>query len=332
MKHTLGAAATAFLMLPQAAYAQPIQWTDFPPQQSLLVFDAPGLSNTPTRAVEGHQTSGRKSNVRRFGYIFSTSFAPGAFAQIYVWSINAELTSFSDAPAYDSLITSFYQEFKGRTVEWGDAAALTANTPIGPTKYRRFTVSGRSCLAFGGVYGGAPSVAFSSGSYGKGSEQIFGYYCAPRNHRLSEQDSQLVLSRLGFGTLGKPTGNAPKGFETSPPQVPTPAATATAATKGVLQERQLVVLWEGYTGGITGTVLLDPAAATSRLEIRIASEGLTCIGISSSNKSGEGDWTVQCPNGVAANGKFRALGRDRGSIGEGIDNNGAKVSFVMAGR
>lgn len=340
MIRIVGAAAFAVLAVPQFTLAQTIQWTDFPPSQSLFSFDAPGLPLQPTRAVEGHKTGGGSSNVRRFGYVFNAANTPGAFAQAYVWSINAELTSFTEAPAYDALICSFYQEFKGRSVEWVDAGGQTAATPIGATAYRRFQVSGRSCLAFGGVYGGAPSVPFTGGSYGKGSEQIFGYYCSPRGHRLSEADSQLVLSRLGFSPLGKPGGAAPKSFEAAPPSESKPAVAASppaappsaASPPAGLQERQLIVLWEGHAGAITGTVLLNPAASTSRLEIRLPAEGQTCLGLSSVGKSGDGDWTVQCPGGLSAAGKFKALGADRGSMGEGVDNKGAKVSFVMAGR
>ncbi len=211
MKTTLLAVA-AMLMASGTATAQ-MQWTDFPPSQSRLKFDPPGLSAQPTRAFEGINTSATKRNVRNFGYMFNKSGGDAAYAHIYLFSVAADATYFTSAPNFDGLLQGFYAEFKNQTVSWVDAQKLTAPSPIGATEYRRFTVSGRSCFAFGGLYGASSSLPFNSAVSGtSGTEQLMGYYCAAKGHTLSDADAKLALSRLSVDGLGKAQGPGPHRF------------------------------------------------------------------------------------------------------------------------
>ncbi|MCW0233646.1 MAG: hypothetical protein OJJ21_08620 [Ferrovibrio sp.] len=184
-----------------------MQWTDFPPSQSRLNFDPPGLSAQPSRAFEGVNTASTKRNVRHFGYMFNKIGGDAAFAHIYVFSIAAEATYFTDAPNFDGLLPAFYVEFKGQTVTWTDPQRLKAPSPVGLTEYRRFSALGKSCFAFGGLYGSASSLPFNSAAAStSGTDQIMGYYCAAKGYTLSDADARLALSRLSFDGLGKAQG------------------------------------------------------------------------------------------------------------------------------
>lgn len=212
MKIRLVMMATAALLMAGPAVAQ-MQWTDFPPSQSRLQFDPPGLSAQPTRAFEGINIASTKRNLRNFGYMFNKVGGETAFAHIYLFSIAADATYFTAAPDFDGQLQNFYQEFKSQTVRWLDPARLQAPSPIGLTSYRRFSVLGKSCLAFGGLYGAASSLPFNSAvSSTSGTEQLMGYYCAARGHSLSDADAALVLSRLSVAGLGKAQGPGPHRF------------------------------------------------------------------------------------------------------------------------
>lgn len=195
-----------------SAMAQ-MQWTDFPPSQSRLRFDPPGLSAQPTRAFEGINLASTKRNVRNFGYMFNTSGSDAAFAHIYLFSVSADATYFTDAPNFDGRLQSFYVEFKNQTISWVDPQKLKAPSPIGATDFRRFMASGRSCFSFGGLYGASSSLPFNSAASGvSGTEQLMGYYCAPKGHTLSEDDVRLALSRLSVDGLGKAQGPGVQRF------------------------------------------------------------------------------------------------------------------------
>lgn len=211
MKKSLMMAAVA-LMTACPAMAQ-MQWTDFPPSQSRLKFDPPGLSAQPTRAFEGINIASTQRNVRNFGYMFNKVGGETAFAHIYLFSISADATYFTGAPDFDGQLQNFYQEFKSQTVRWLDLARLRAPSPIGLTGYRRFSALGKSYVTFGGLYGAASALPFNSEVSGtSGTEQLMGYYCAARGHSWSEADATLVLSRLSVDGLGKAQGPGPHRF------------------------------------------------------------------------------------------------------------------------
>lgn len=217
MKTRLMMVAAAVLLIAGAAMAQ-MQWTDFPPSQSRVQFDPPGLSAQPTRAFEGINISSTRRNVRNFGYMFNKIGGETAFAHIYLFSVSADATYFTGAPDFDGLLQNFYQEFKSQTVSWHDPARLQAPSPIGLTSYRRFSALGKSCVTFGGLYGAASALPFNSAASGSsGTEQLMGYYCAARGHRLSEADATLVLSRLSVDGLGKAKGPGPHRFAEAGP-------------------------------------------------------------------------------------------------------------------
>jgi hypothetical protein len=316
--------------LPGVAAAQGnVQWNDFPPAQSRLSFDAPGLSGQPNKAQEGIWIGEGKNNVRRFAYFFSPSVKDGSYAIVIVFSVNADATYFVEAPAFDSLITTFFADFRDKSVTWDDAAKQTVMTPIGATGYRRFTGKGRSCVSFGGLYGQSSALPFAHGvSMTSGSEQIFGFYCVAKGHRLSVGHIELVLSRLGFDGLGKPQQPAPSNFAAVNQAQP---ATADASqTEGEVR-RAVALVWEGHPGPIDASLIFDPKAAVSRLNVILPGEAKPCTGIAQMTKDYAGTWSVQCPSGAHAGGSFRGLGRGKGSMGEGQDNKGAKIAFTVAG-
>lgn len=199
-----GLLAGLLLLVGAGTATAQMQWTDFPPSQSRLKFDPPGLSAQPTRAFEGINIASPKRNVRNFGYAFNKTGGDAAFAQVYLFSIAAEMTYFTDAPNFDGVLQTFYQEFKDQTVSWVDQQRVKAPSPLGVTEYRRFSGLGKSCVAFGGLYGRSSTAGFNSAaSSTSGTEQLMGYYCAAKGHTLSSGDAQLTLSRLSVDGLGR---------------------------------------------------------------------------------------------------------------------------------
>lgn len=219
-----GLISAAILLSIACTAAAQMQWNDFPASQSLLRFDPPGLSAVPTRAFEGINTAATKRNTRSFGYMFNKIGGDQAFAHIYVWSIAADATYFTEAPNFDGVLTTFYAEFKGQTANWVDAQRMKSPTPIGTTGYRRFGVLGKSCFAFGGLYGKSSGLPFSAAASAvSGTEQIMGYYCAAKGYVLSEANVREALSRLSFDGLGKAQGSGVHRF-TDPPETAAPPA------------------------------------------------------------------------------------------------------------
>ncbi|WP_341704364.1 hypothetical protein [Ferrovibrio sp.] len=316
------------LLLPAAALAQgTVQWVDFPPAQSRLSFDAPGLSGRPGKAQEGMWVGSGKNNVRRFAYLYPSGGGGRAFATVVVFSINAETTFFNAIPDFDTLVPTLYTEFQNKPLVWDDAGRQAGTSPLGATGYRRFTALGRSCVSFGGLYGGIRGSGYENGSTQVGSDQILGYYCAADGHRLSAEDAALVLSRLGFEGLGKPQGPAPSGFAAS---AAAPVANDAPLASAEMR-RQVALVWEGHPGPINASLTFDPKAATARLSVTLPGEDKDCTGIAHTAKDNTGTWSVQCPSGAYAGGTFRGLGRGKGSMGEGRDNKGAKIAFTVAG-
>lgn len=324
------------------------QWNDFPPERSRLTFDAPGLNSRPTKAQEGIVLGG-KTNVRHFAYYYAAK-GNSSYAVVMVHTINADGTYFTAWPDFDADLPHRYGDFKNKLVTWDDAEAQRADAPVGPTKYRRLMAGGRSCLVFGGLYGAAATAPFAAGYMASGSVVMHGFYCAPSDYRLSPADALLVLSRLGFEDLAKPQGPRPPAFsgsdeaapaETAPaiakadvppaPQ-PSPAVVPAAESPGAGEVRRAVALvWEGHAGPIEASMVFNPHAATARLTVFLPGEARACIGIAHTAKDNTGEWSVQCPSGAHAGGRFRFLGQKQGSMGEGRDNTGAKVAFTVAG-
>lgn len=210
MKRLLLVALAVLAASTGVAQAQ-MQWTDFPPAQSRLSFDAPGLPGRPDRAFEGVDPTKRKV-ARYFGYQFSTIGGTNAFAHVYIFSIAADQMYFTQVPDFDGLLPTLYPEFVQKTVAWTDGKRLQGATPIGGLYYRRFTALGHSCVSFGGLTGVAASSPLIGDIASNGTEQILGYYCAVAGHTVSDADARLVLTRLSFEGLGKASGPAPKAF------------------------------------------------------------------------------------------------------------------------
>lgn len=362
---TAGWLWVAGIVLAVGASAQAAtQWNDFPPKQSRLTFDAPGLRSLPSRAQEGIVLGG-KTNVRHFFYGYAAAGNGGSYAGVLVHTINADGTYFTAWPDFDTNLPGKYGDFKNKVVTWDDAVAQRADAPVGPTKYRRLTAGGRSCLAFGGLYGAAATAPFAAGFMASGSVLISGYYCAPQDYRLSAADAALVLSRLSFEDLAKAQGPQPPAFAgsgeapapspSSPPSsspasspTPSPPATAAADEKPAVPQtaapaavpaaappgqvrRAVALIWEGHEGPVDASMVFNPHAATARLTVFLPGEPRACIGIAHTAKDNTGEWSVQCPSGAYAGGRFRFLGQKQGSMGEGRDNKGAKVAFTVAG-
>jgi hypothetical protein len=327
--------AIIILVSAGSAMAQ-MQWTDFAPSQSRVKFDPPGLSAQPTRAFEGINISSTKRNVRNFGYAFNKTGGDTAFAQVYLFSIAAEMTYFTDPPNFDGVLQTFYQEFKGQTVSWTDQQRLKAPSPIGGTEYRRFSGLGKSCVVFGGLYGRSSTAGFNSAASGtSGTEQLMGYYCAAKGHTLSAEDAKVVLSRLSVDGLGKAQGSGVHRFPDADivtPQAATPSQPASATVSNTIDIRRVVVLWDGRPSPLRGTLTIESSKNTSRLEIQLPGQTGTCLGVSALERDESGKWAVECPDGTTGHGAFRSTGRDGGFTGEGTDNKGARISFSIAGR
>lgn len=302
-------------------------WTDVSYARSWLSFDPPGLSGRPTHIFEWVDSGASKRTARSFAYLFNGNSNDDAFSHIRVWAVAADGNYYNSNPDFDGRLSVVYRELRSQRIDWIDAQRLTSPSPLGTIEYRRFNVTGNSCVSFGGLFGRVSAIGFMSGRAQKtGTEQVMGYYCAIRGYTLSEADVQVVLSRLSFEGLGKAEGSPPQPFVATPgpaPAFPPPVPTVTADVLKV------VLSWEGLPEPLSGTITVELDKATARLEIRLPNQSGVCHGKSVLEKNGTGTWTVECPDGSSGKGSFREIGRTGGAVGEGVDNKGARISFTI---
>lgn len=100
-------------------------------------------------------------------------------------------------------------------------------------------------------------------------------------------------------------------------------------TNQKILNRAVLVVWEGHTNPLRGTVEFNESMTTARVSLNVAGSNEKCLGVSTLQGRQDGTWAISCDNGTTATGKWQGIGTGRGSIGEGLDNQGKKVSFVV---
>ena len=87
--------------------------------------------------------------------------------------------------------------------------------------------------------------------------------------------------------------------------------------------RSVEIDWGGHSGPLAGS--LHYRKSWRKYEINLVVPGKTyCDGVAEFTRK---TWTMNCRNGVKAEGTFRTLGKDKGSVGEGMDSDGNRIEF-----
>lgn len=109
------------------------------------------------------------------------------------------------------------------------------------------------------------------------------------------------------------------------------ATRAKPVRKAGLERRSIAVTWEGIKGVLTGEVVFRRGARSGDMTIT-GENGVTCEGQYWTARADlSGWWESDCGGGLTATGHFTGLGADKGARGEGQDNLGRKVQFILGG-
>lgn len=126
-------------------------------------------------------------------------------------------------------------------------------------------------------------------------------------------------------------GNLP--WETQRNSMATHTSVETANnTSGVssgLSSRSIAVTWEGHRGVLTGVVTLHQGARSGRMSIELADNKTACEGQFWLTGVQNGQWEIDCGNGLTARGSFTGLGAEKGARGEGTDSRGREIQYIL---
>ena len=90
--------------------------------------------------------------------------------------------------------------------------------------------------------------------------------------------------------------------------------------------RKITIRWEGRSEPVVGTMSYQRSSAAYVIVVIV--RGVThCDGRAEFARR---TWSISCRNGVTAGGSFRPLGEGKGSVGEGIDTRGNRITFRVA--
>jgi len=100
---------------------------------------------------------------------------------------------------------------------------------------------------------------------------------------------------------------------------------------GARVTRSFTAKWEGYTGGIQGALSLYEKDGKGIVSFTLPDAHGKCTGNYQFDKTGTGSWKAACERGLTASGSFEALGKGKGSTGEGVDSLGRSIRYTIAG-
>ena len=105
------------------------------------------------------------------------------------------------------------------------------------------------------------------------------------------------------------------------------SATRSQANEGV-DVRSVKINWDEHPDELTGE--MHYRNSLRNYEINLIIPGVTyCDGSAEFTRK---TWAISCRNGLSAEGTFRLLGKDQGSVGEGVDTKGNKINFRVAAK
>lgn len=330
---TISACIICSIQVATPAQAQQ-QWRPFESKNSFVHFDAPGLNALPSETWE-RSDGPQKTKARYYQYLWNKPSGDTAFARVFVNMITAELNYFPTQPHFEKLPTS--SDLKNHMASFIDTEQKKAPSPLGAMPFRRLKAGERSCVIFGTAFFSGSQGSALYGSTSAGDTQIYGTYCAPIGHDLSEVDVATILSRLSVTGVGggHPKTPSPPAFaatalpsqaqsaptrDTSPSQARVNQRPSSAGTSSIL------VLWEDEKTPLFGTVQFEHQLATSQISVSAAHNRIQCTGLATATNDQEGQWALRCDNGRIASGIYKITGH--GSIGEGKDDLGKRISFT----
>ncbi len=100
---------------------------------------------------------------------------------------------------------------------------------------------------------------------------------------------------------------------------------------GATETRSIAVVWEGYPGVLTGavTVAYQDGYLSGRMTVVLVEDEEICNGRFWMTGNRAGRWRIDCTNEVSAEGHYVGMGAGKGARGEGDDNRGRKVQYIL---
>lgn len=139
----------------------------------------------------------------------------------------------------------------------------------------------------------------------------------------------------GRGVVWKfdqPAAPAATKVDPAPAEERPQAASVTSHRSAQMISRRVELIWEGRPQSIIGAVQFQRGQDTGTMSVDLPDGMGVCNGtyavVRTANK---GSWSLVCPNGVSATGSLVIFPPNKGANGHGVDSNGRKVAFVVAG-
>lgn len=94
--------------------------------------------------------------------------------------------------------------------------------------------------------------------------------------------------------------------------------------------RAFAVEWDGFDKPVSGLLRLGQGTVQT-LSMTLPEGTGQCTGTFEAREELRGVWFIRCENGLTASGSYLAHGAGKGSSGEGLDSEGRRVAFTIAG-
>lgn len=202
-----------------------------------------------------------------------------------------------------------YKIFRDKTIVLGKGSPAIqgySDSGVAAPNYLLFEADGRHC-----AFGRRLSSVNQDKNYDSETFAISGFYCAPRGERIDEKRAyQIIAQEVVFvpDDPGAPSSDNPNW-----------------------DIRRIVIQWDGRTDALLGTVTFPRGKREGKISVTLPQGKGMCEGTFIIPGGGRGSWLMRCPEGIAADGWFKALGKGKGSVGEGTDNKGRSIKFTVLG-
>lgn len=201
-----------------------------------------------------------------------------------------------------------FKFFRNKTIVLGKATAGIkgySDSSVAAPNYIIFQADGQHC-----VYGRRLS-SVNQEKHNEDTYAISGFYCAPRGEGIGEKRAYQIIAREVVFVPDNPGAPSSKNPN--------------------WDIRRIVIQWDGRADALLGTVTFPRGKREGKISITLPHGKGMCEGTFIIPGGGRGSWLMRCPDGIAADGWFKALGKGKGSVGEGTDTEGRSIKFTVLG-
>lgn len=199
---------------------------------------------------------------------------------------------------------------------------------LGRGEAAAFRAMGKSCIAFQQFFGDA--------TLGRGSKDLFGYYCAGVGDDIGDATIEVITRQYGVSGPEAPPQPDDKALSVlAALRGPPVAAGAAARPHPQVRTAPFALSWEGEADRLSGTMTYTQDGGHGEINVPVPQWSAICSGrwqyqsgIYGTADLPAGTWSIGCSNGLTAEGRYVSDAEGRGT-GTGRDTRGraVEVSF-----